>query len=224
MNSLRALSSRARLLHPIERHRELSNLVGGVHGDRDREVALGDLLGGRLEPAQAPGVGARREKTGEQRREDGDRARDQDLAADQRHRVVDLVERVREDRHPAGLAAALERNGRLADALAIHELDRRARRSGRRGVGRRDVARHGRVELELGIADDEGGLLAARPHADQRHARVRLLGDVADEATQARLRDPGLHGTRHLRRLLGGGALRRSSRSAVRLERSWGTT
>ena len=59
MNSLRALSStRETLLHLVERDRELADLVGGVDRDRGREVAVGDLLGRRLEPAQAARVRA----------------------------------------------------------------------------------------------------------------------------------------------------------------------
>ena len=40
------------LLHLVERHRELPDLVVGVHRDRTREVAVGDLLRGLLEPSQ----------------------------------------------------------------------------------------------------------------------------------------------------------------------------
>ena len=100
-----AVERREPLLHLVEGHRQLSDLVVGVDRDRAREVAVGNLLGRLLEPPQAPRVRAGDEPAGTERREQRDHPRDQDLAADQGDVVVDVGEVGREDGDPARLAA-----------------------------------------------------------------------------------------------------------------------
>jgi hypothetical protein len=93
MNSLRALSSRGEaLLHLVERACELTHLVRALVRDPRREVALGDLLRRLLQAVQALGVRPGGEPARGQRGQQGDRPRDQDLALDQGHRVVDIRE------------------------------------------------------------------------------------------------------------------------------------
>ena len=99
-----AVEHRETLLHLVERDRELADLVGGVDRDRVREVAVGDLLGRRLEPAQAARVRARDQPARRQRREQRDPPGDQDLAADQGDVVLDVGEIRGEDRDPARLS------------------------------------------------------------------------------------------------------------------------
>ena len=56
-----AVEARQALLHLVEGPRELADLVGRVDRDRRLEVAIRDLLGGGLEPAQPARVRPRRE-------------------------------------------------------------------------------------------------------------------------------------------------------------------
>ena len=86
-----AVEYREALLHLVEGHRQLADLVRGVDRDRRREVAVGDLLGGLLEAAQPARVRAGDEIAGTERGEQGDAAGDEDLAADQRDVVVDVA-------------------------------------------------------------------------------------------------------------------------------------
>ena len=85
MNFLRADSSCGELaLHVVERHRQLPELVGRVDGDRLPEVARRDLLGGELEALDALRQRARDQVAADQREQQRDPARDQDLVADGR--------------------------------------------------------------------------------------------------------------------------------------------
>ena len=196
MNSLRALSRRREaLLHLVEGHRELADLVGRVDRDRGGEVAVGHLLGGLLEPAQAARVRTRHEPAGAQRREQRDRPRDEDLAPDQGDVVVDVVEAGRKDRDPARLALVEQRHRGLAEALAADRLDRARERPGDGGRRSGRVVGEDRRALELRVGDDEGGLGSGGPvaHAEHRHPRTRALVDPAHDRAQRRLGDPGVH-------------------------------
>ena len=133
MNSLRALSSRAsRRCISLKVAGELADLVAALDRDRRREVALGDLLRRRLEPAQALRVRPGREPARRQRGEQRDHAGDQDLAPDQRDVVVDVGERRSRARRPSAAASAGD-SGTAASPMPLRR--RPARRAGL-GAGR----------------------------------------------------------------------------------------
>ena len=166
-----AVEDREPLLHLVEGHRELADLVGGVDRDRVREVAVGDLLGGALEPAQAAGVGAGDQLAGAERGEQRDRSGDQDLAADQRDVVVDVGRgrwrRLRSSvgwpSSSSGTAVSPSRSSPTpSTALAGEAVDQRRR-------GRRVAGGDG-GPLELGVGDHERRLGPGRARADAEDA------------------------------------------------------
>ena len=121
----RAVEAREALLHLVEGGRELADLVGALVRDRRREVALGDLLRGLLQPVEALGVRAGGEPSRRQRQDQRDPSGDQDLTPDQGHRVVHVAERRRGDGDPAGMAVDGDRHRDLPGSLPVDLLDRR---------------------------------------------------------------------------------------------------
>ena len=195
--------------------------------DRGREVALGDLLGGRLQPAQPPRVRPSGEPARRQRRRQGDRAGDQDLAPDQRHVVVHVVERRREHRDPARPPADEQRDRGLAQALAVDRSTSEATRPLAAAAAAPRVVGADRGALELGVADDElGPRPAPAPSARRAGSRARRsAGRRRGPAGAARPADArAAIASRAGRSRSTPPCSSRSSFSAVRLERSCGTT
>ena len=199
MNSRRAVSRRAQPpAHLVERLGELADLVPRADRDRHAEVALGDPLRGLLESAQAAGVVAGSDERGEQRRDQRDPAGDQRLTADQRDVRLDVVERRREDDHPARHAGAggarspavsgaspSDREGGLADPAAADRLDPGADVAARSRAGGGRIVAIDRLALELGVGDHEGGLPVSQ--AEQRDPRIDVGRAPADQCRELAL-------------------------------------
>ena len=83
--------------------------------DRVLEVAGGDLLGGVFEPLDPLGERPGLQVAADQRQQQGDPARHQDLVTDDRDVADDVGDRRRVDDHPRDAAVVGDGVGRLGD-------------------------------------------------------------------------------------------------------------
>src|SRR2546423_9956218 len=131
------------LAHPLERRRQLPELVLARILDGLAEIASGDPVGGTLETPDPLRENRRGEIPDEQRRPEGDQAGDYQAPADE----VDTLERVTK-RHPKEHhRPAEDRVGDLGVSLAAH---------GNRAAllaGGREGSRHQRIVLDVRRGD-----------------------------------------------------------------------
>ncbi len=168
MNFLRADSSWAswRCI-VVEGDRQLPQLVARVHRDRLIEVPGRHLLGGQLEALDPLGQRPRHQVAADQRQQQRDPARHQDLVADGGHRADDVRGRRRVDDHRGRSAVVRDRVGRLGHRAGARALGAgaHARAPGRLARHRERQRRGGRAPARVGQL---GQLEAARDLVDQQ--------------------------------------------------------
>ena len=138
MNSRRAWSSCGQpQAHAVERPRELADLVGPVVGDRLVELARGDPLRRRLEPAQPPREQPRARVPDRERDDERERAADQEPFPRDAHGRQRLVQRATRRAAPTTFPAPAQPPRRSAHRRAWscrrcrHAAPQRATRRGR---------------------------------------------------------------------------------------------
>ena len=176
------------LAHHVELVRQAAELVTRVHRQRAARPPLGHVLGGALEPPHAPRQRPRHEVAAEQGHHQGGRARLEQARAHHAHRALHVVELPLVHRHPVRAVAVEERQRDLAHRADVGRHDAappREQRAGGEAVRRVDRALGVRVRDHVEL---RRALKARLLHAEQRHARVRVVGDRAHDQVELRRR------------------------------------
>ena len=166
----------------------------------------------------------RGEEAGGEREAERDRARDQDLALDQGDVVVDLPERLGEDRDPGRVARA--GSAAATSAERVPSIDSTPAGSPPAAARRADPEAGGdRAPLRLGVGDHERVSCPSLGDAEDRHPGGRRLRIRLTSGAELGLGEARAHRLRQPRRARGcPGPASRLIFCAVRFDSSWGTT
>ena len=179
--------------HPLERGRQLSELVVAGVDDRLVELPDGDPLGGTLEPGDPACVHRGERIAGNRSEQQADQAGDEQLPLDE----IDAGERVRRRRsHEEDTARLVVRNCRLGElaAAAVHGPALALARLDRAQCDRVALDVEGRPRVR--VAEDQQALLEQGVDDDARldHGCAGLGVDLLGEASEIVLVAPRQRG------------------------------